>query len=214
MLDRMDPPCHSGSHPRHRQSFAMADLTTRACRAWMATAVLVACALLVLLPAEAAAHVSGGAAARGWHRHGRDSGPGPRPPRGNQATAAPPASRQDHPECAAAGNVWPLLARARCWVINPTLALASHGDVAAWDTAGETSLAGVFQDAAAFNEDLNAYVWRAALPSFVVVERASTLTCAVRTGGRRLQSQLGRARAAKRRGGSLPPGAPQCTGRA
>ena len=109
-----------------------------------AAKAFIPCALLLL----AAAHASG------QHRHGRDSEPGARSPRGNQTTAvALPAPPQERPPA-----VGTLQARGRAWLANQTLALAVHGPVAAWDTSAETDLAGVFEDAAYFNEDLNAGV--------------------------------------------------------
>jgi len=104
--------------------------------------------LLAVAPAHASGH----------HRHERDTEPGARAPRGNQTTAAAgPAPAQERPPA-----VWTLR---RAWLANQTLALALHGPVAAWDTSAETELAGVFQGAADFNEDLNACVcvWRARL---------------------------------------------------
>ena len=109
-------------------------------------AVWAACALLVLPTAHA--HASVGATTRSWHRHGRNAEPGAGPPRGNQTTAAPP-QEQDRP---AAGTLQDC---AHAWLANPTLALAAHGPIAAWDTSGETDLGRIFRDAATFNEDLN-----------------------------------------------------------
>ena len=72
-----------------------------------------------------------------------------------QTTAAP---TQERPAAAET-----LQDRADAMIANHSQALAAHGPVAAWDTSGETDLERVFQDAADFNEDLNAYVlfWRA-----------------------------------------------------
>jgi len=109
--------------------------------------VRVALLLLAAAPAHAAATTLG------QHRHGRDSDPVARALRGNQTTAPP----QERPA------VETLQARADAWLANQSRALAAHGPLAAWDTSGETTLASVFQGAAGFNEDLNAYVWRTAV---------------------------------------------------
>ena len=123
--------------------------TRKAAHAAKPGSAFMGCAALLLL-AAAPVHASG------QHRHGRDAEPGARTPRSNPATAAAaPAPPQERPP---AGGT--LQARADAWLANQT-----HGPVAAWDTSAETDLAGVFQGAADFNEDLNAYVlfWRARL---------------------------------------------------
>ena len=130
----------------------------RARRAWRAGSILVVACALAAASARACT-----AATPGRRRHGRDSEPGARAPRGNQTTAAAaPAPPQERPPAVPVGT---LQARADAWRANQTLALAAHGPVAAWDTSAETDLARVFEGAAEFNEDLNAYVlfWRARL---------------------------------------------------
>ena len=125
--------------------------TRKAAHAAKAGSALMGCVALVVL-AVAPSNASG------QHRYERDTKPGARVPRGNQTTAAArPAPAQERPP--AVGTL------RRAWLANQTLALAAHGPIAAWDTSGETTLAGVFYNAADFDEDLNAYVclWRARL---------------------------------------------------
>ena len=165
-LGRVAQHCKRRRHATHHPSLAPATATAIAMHrstphtptpgmtrkaAQGAQALYIPCALLLLAAAPAYAS--------GQHRHGRDSEPGARAPRGNQTTAAAaPAPPQERPPA-----VETLQARADAWLANQTLALAAHGPVAAWDTSAETDLARVFQGAAYFNEDLNAYVlcWRA-----------------------------------------------------
>ena len=145
----MPRPAH---HPTSRTTRKAAH-AAKAGSALTAALILMGCAALLLsLLAVAPAHASG------HYRHERDTEPGARAPRGNQTTAAAgSAPAQERPPAA-----WTPV---RAWLANPTLALALHGPVAAWDTSGETNLTGVFYNAADFNEDLNAYVcvWRAQL---------------------------------------------------
>ena len=138
---------------------AAAPQQQRARVAWVAGSAVVGCALLLLAAAPTQAS-SGGGATSSRPRHGRESVPGARPHSGNQTTAAPPQER-------------PATGTLQAWLANQTRALAAHGPVAAWDTSGETTLASVFQGAADFNEDLNAYVfWRARLCFLKLVVQA------------------------------------------
>jgi surface protein len=74
---------------------------------------------------------------------------------GASSGSAAPILVQRHADLKEANN--DLLSHVREWIQNKDAALAKHGQIGLWDTSKVTSMAFLFQDEAAFNDNLSAW---------------------------------------------------------